>query len=398
MRRNIIITGGELLNKGAQAMTFVTVDALKKRFPDHDIYVLSDMDFHRPEEEKSRYAFQFTEWYPIKFARAQKNRLLRLACLLRHRKDLVTCESLYRNCDLMVDISGYGLGSIWGVKHLRYYLDHLEYAQSFGIPCYLLPQSFGPFDFSEDQKEQAGRIPELLSSVKVICAREKEGYEELLSRYHLKNVVLCTDLVLSHTDIDLNHIFKAPAVCNLPMIEKNGVAIIPNVRCAELISEQSFCDIYRSVIDVLLENGKTVYLMTHATEDFQLCVKIKSLFSDSEKVVFLDRDFNCLEFNELVKMFDFLVASRYHSIVHALKNEVPCITIGWAVKYKALMENFSQEEYSFDLRDAIALDSIRHTAQQLCTEYTKESGIIHQRLWELQKKDAFQYIREECRN
>ena len=28
--RNIIITGGELFNKGAQAMTFVAVDELKK--------------------------------------------------------------------------------------------------------------------------------------------------------------------------------------------------------------------------------------------------------------------------------------------------------------------------------------------------------------------------------
>lgn len=392
MRKNIIITGGELFNKGAQAMTFVTVDELKKRFPDHDIYVLSDMDFRRPEEEKRRYAFRFTEWYPIKFARAQKNPFLRLACLLLNRKELTACESLYRNCDLMVDISGYGLGSNWGVKQLRYYLDHLEYAQSFHIPCYLMPQSFGPFDFDEDKKEQARRIPRLLSSVELICAREKEGYEELRNRYRLKNVVLCTDLVLSHTDIDLQHIFKAPVVYNLPKIEKNSVAIIPNVRCAELISEQSFLDIYRSLIDTLLENGKTVYLMTHATEDLRLCVKIKSLFSDSEKVIVLEQDFNCLEFNELVKNFDFLIASRYHSVVHAFKNGVPCITLGWAVKYKALMKEFSQEAYCFDLRNAIETDSMRLAVQQLCMGCGRESNVIRRKLQVMMKKNAFQYI------
>ena len=31
--RNIIITGGGLENKGAQAMTFITVNELAKRFP-----------------------------------------------------------------------------------------------------------------------------------------------------------------------------------------------------------------------------------------------------------------------------------------------------------------------------------------------------------------------------
>ena len=36
---NVIITGGDLKNKGAQAMTFVTVDEIKKRFPEERIYL-----------------------------------------------------------------------------------------------------------------------------------------------------------------------------------------------------------------------------------------------------------------------------------------------------------------------------------------------------------------------
>ena len=69
--KNIIITGGELHNKGAQAMTFVTVIELKKRFPDHQIYLLSELDLNRPKDEKKKYAFEFTGWYPILFAKAQ---------------------------------------------------------------------------------------------------------------------------------------------------------------------------------------------------------------------------------------------------------------------------------------------------------------------------------------
>ena len=50
--KNIIITGGELFNKGAQAMTFIAVDEMKKRFPDHQILVLSEMDLQRSKEER----------------------------------------------------------------------------------------------------------------------------------------------------------------------------------------------------------------------------------------------------------------------------------------------------------------------------------------------------------
>ena len=50
--RNIIVTGGELFNKGAQAMTFIAVSELRRRFPNHEIFLLSEMDFARPQAEK----------------------------------------------------------------------------------------------------------------------------------------------------------------------------------------------------------------------------------------------------------------------------------------------------------------------------------------------------------
>ena len=38
--RYILISGGTLRNKGAQAMVFVAVDELRKRFPNHEILAL----------------------------------------------------------------------------------------------------------------------------------------------------------------------------------------------------------------------------------------------------------------------------------------------------------------------------------------------------------------------
>ena len=145
--RNIIITGGELFNKGAQAMTFIAVDEMKKRFPDHKILVLSEMDLQRPKEEREQYVFGFIGWYPIKFARCQTNSVSRGLCLLRNRKELLEAENIYKNADLMVDVSGYALGSNWSEETCNHYLDHLEFAKAFHIPVYLMPQSFGPFQF-----------------------------------------------------------------------------------------------------------------------------------------------------------------------------------------------------------------------------------------------------------
>lgn len=151
--KNIIITGGELFNKGAQAMTFITVDEIKKRFPDHRILVLSEMDLQRPKKEQEQYAFSFMGWYPIKFAKCQSNPILRALCLLRNQKELMEAEAIYKNTDLMIDISGYALGSNWSKETCNRYLDHLEFAKEFRIPVYLMPQSFGPFEFQGDEGE-----------------------------------------------------------------------------------------------------------------------------------------------------------------------------------------------------------------------------------------------------
>ena len=64
MKRNILITGGELFNKGAQAMTFVTVSELSKRFPDKQIILVSGRDNSRPQAEKDRYCFsKYRKYY-----------------------------------------------------------------------------------------------------------------------------------------------------------------------------------------------------------------------------------------------------------------------------------------------------------------------------------------------
>ena len=390
--RNIIITGGELFNKGAQAMTFVAVDECKKRFPDHEIYVLSEMDLRRPKEEREQYAFKFTGWYPIQFAKCQSNPLLRTAHLLRHGKELEACEKLYRNCDLMIDVSGYGLGSNWGVNQLTNYLNHLEFAKAFDIPCYLMPQSFGPFEFRGEKETQGNRVQNLLSSVKLICAREQEGYDELRSRYQLENVVLYPDLVLSNSGIDVRNVFTSPAPINIPVIHENSVAIIPNNKCTEVEDETKLLSLYQAIIEYLLNREKTVYLLSHATTDRELCEKIKSLFSSTEKVIWLDQDFSCLEFNALVSHFEFLVASRFHSIVHAFKNGVPCIALGWAVKYSILMREFSQDDYCFDLRDGLESERLVAAIDRMSLANKDERTMILKQMKRIQSKNAFDLL------
>ena len=48
--KNIIIVGGDFNNKGAQAMSFITISRLREHFPNHEILFASGMDVVRKKE------------------------------------------------------------------------------------------------------------------------------------------------------------------------------------------------------------------------------------------------------------------------------------------------------------------------------------------------------------
>lgn len=392
--RNIIITGGELFNKGAQSMTFITVDEMKQRFPNHHIFVLSEMDLLRKKKEKEQYTFSFMGWYPLKFAKCQSNFILRAVCLIRNKKELKEAELIYKNTDLMIDISGYALGSNWSIETCNRYLDHLEFAKEFQIPVYLMPQSFGPFEFKGDEgKKIDNRIAKLLPMVRTICAREQEGFQQLKERYHLKNVILTNDLVLNNRSINLNNIYRDKPEISLPEVISGSIAVIPNQRNYEVANESQVQNFYIFMIKKLLQICPAVYLISHSNSDINICKQLKTEFANESRVILIDKELNCIEFNEIVKNFYFIVASRFHAIVHAFKNNVPCIALGWATKYHELMKQFSQERYMLDVRQKISEDTINVTIETMMNNRDGNSQTIEKKLSKLQESNVFDIIK-----
>lgn len=390
--RNIIITGGGMVNKGAQAMTLIAVHELRQRFPNHRIWLYSPVDLANQKLDKNQFAFDFTGWYPMKFAHCQHNPLQRAITLLRSRRELLEAETLYRNTDFIVDVSGYALGSNWNDKVCNDFLDILEFADGFGIPVYLMPQSFGPFDFGAGRQNLNDRVRKLLPTAKVIFAREQEGYDALVNTYGLTNVRLATDLVLGNKGIKLSNVFMSAPATNIPHIADNGVAVIPNSMNANVSSRETVVTMYTEVIEKLLGMGKTVYLLSHSAMDAALCRTLKDRFEDCEAVILLEQDFSCLEFNELVQKFQYLVASRFHSIVHAYKNGIPCIALGWATKYHDLLKLFGQAQYVFDVRSQTGTAEMLDAIGQMDGCYAEEAAKIRRDLAAVQQENVFDVL------
>lgn len=134
--KRIIISGGNFVNKGAEAMLYVTVNECVTRFkgcicivqlPEGFFEVQSIEDLHALSNKK----------------RADGRSKI---------KKLVAMIKSYARADMMLDISGYELCSKLGKYPTMRYLFKIALCKWTKTKAVLMPQSYGPFDYGGKSK------------------------------------------------------------------------------------------------------------------------------------------------------------------------------------------------------------------------------------------------------
>lgn len=252
-----------------------------------------------------------------------------------------------------------------------------------------MPQSFGPFDFAESKDQELRR---LLPAAKVIFARERDGLLGLKTRYRLENVRLSGDLVLQNSELNRNHIYlTGESGCKADSVMENSVAIIPNDRNYEFGNRRLVIDMYIRLIAYLRERGKNIYIFPFSY-DFGCCQDIYDRLPDHSGIHLINETYDCLEYRELLKQFQFVVSSRYHAIVHAYKAGTPAVSIGWADKYHELLSQFGQEKYSFDIRNGIDVEELLYAVKAMDDQYLEEQKKINSTFLNTQEENCFDVL------
>jgi len=395
--KNIVIFGGELFNKGAQAMTFTVVDQIKRRFPEKDIYLLSK-DFYRDEREKENYNFEIL---PFNLD-IGLNLLVDSNILIYGDEETYNSSNkmidIFKNSNAFIDISGYHLychdgeesDIVWGLRGQYKYLIRMMLAKKFSKPYFIFPQSIGPFNYKFIHKPLLFPVmSRYLKYPMKVYPREKQGVKDL-KPYTENNVEKERDIVLLNDGYGLSNIYNKNLNLKEIDIKQNSVGLVPNKRVLNRVEEEKLFNLYQNIVKTLRREGKTVYLLRHSSEDLHICEKIKSLFSEDENVVVISRDLNAIGLEKIISQFDFIVGSRYHSIIHAYKNGIPAVVLGWALKYKELLKDFDQTNYYFDMRKNFRQEKIISSVQKMLDNYKGESLKIENRLKKLNKNPVFE--------
>ncbi len=377
-KKNILVIGILSANKGGQARAFTVIDRIKRRFSNKNIYVFYNSDYDGVIKNENIYNFKIIAWCSYLKIRMSSNWLKYLKHNIKYLNLEYKVKKIIKNTAFIIDAYGHRVSSQMSSENWISFLQDVMIASRYSVPYIILPQSIGPFDFPIIEKMFFySLIKKYYLYPKKILIREKDGLR-YINQFRKENVDFAYDIVLNKNDYKISNIFKENPNNLKFIVKSNSICIIPNIEISKRVKTNELNSLYNLLIKDLVSSKKIVYILSHSSEDLGMCIKIKNQFLKNNKVILITDDLNVFEIEHIIKQMDFIIASRYHSIVHAYKNSVPVLAIGWSIKYLELLDAFNQSDYYFDIRSKINIENFSQKLQEMKENYTREKKKISQ--------------------
>jgi polysaccharide pyruvyl transferase WcaK-like protein len=243
----------------------------------------------------------------------------------------------YSEVQAILDASGFAFTDQWGSSRSERLAKECQKWKRQGKKIILLPQAFGPFDSTPVKKA----FSQVVEKVDLIFARDRQSYEYLMT-------------LGSRT----SHIQIAPDFTNLvkglvpeyftPNINK--VCIVPNCRMIDKTSEDvqnKYLLFLKICAEYFLQMNKEPFLLIHQTgdgythSDYGIALQLQQKLGKPINII---RELNPLFIKGILGSCFAVVGSRFHSLVSAMSQGVPCLGTGWSHKYKTLFEEYGCPE------------------------------------------------------
>ena len=396
----IMIVGGNFIGKGAEAMMLTVRDAIQEAFPSAVCCVVPLSEVERKQLEK----------HGFRAVRRQRQSLVRkiLKLILTKTRlvsqqwiDPITVDctgiaNVFLVSHVIVDISGFASSDQYGSLNAfrRWMLYHL--AKCARNKVVFMPQSWGPF------KDLGARVFTrfMLRNSELVCAREKVSLEYLLDARCVP-----PDKALLFPDIAFQF-HASPPEAGQCILNQTGlydrnrpiITITPNMRIFERTPGRGIDNVYLSELTNIIkyflhETSCQIILIPHEASfrrmnDAELCRMLIEQTRDHKRIFMLTGEESAADIKSVIGLSDFLVASRYHSLIAALSMRVPVAVIGWSHKYNEVMREVGLEQWVVD-----AVSSPEGTTNQTIIEAWHQRESIHialkERVPELEKKSSW---------
>ena len=267
----------------------------------------------------------------------------------------------YRRADLITGVGGgylRGKPSFASTIELILLLHPLKIAQILSRPTVLYTQSIGPFS----NKLQQLLVRETLKKVELIIVREDISLKLLRQMDISKNVIRSADCAFAFQG---NNPVDWQALLGLP---KNQQLVGITVRSWLDKSRQAkYEKSVAALADNLAQKGYRVVFIPQVTcehendDDRSVTARVNEYMRYKNEAVVLTEKIDHYEIQSLYGGLDYLVGTRFHSVIFALKSFVPALAIEYEHKTSGIMRDLGLEEWVINIEDVSPAKLIKNT-------------------------------------
>ncbi len=366
MAKSILLVGGNFVNKGAEAMLKTVRSVIESDHPGSQYYaIVTEAQAEVAREEGFIPLFPPQESAILMKLRYYGNAIMyRLAKFLPIQQkpfaDITPLGSMRREIDqldLAVDVSGYAYHDGRGYRQPYETIKAMDFAAKKGAKYVFMPQAWGSFE-----------SPDLRKAMKAMMAKADDFYtRDTVSRRYMAELLgvaideikLCPDIAFA---LPLPAAEIGEKLLQSKGYEKDSrplVAISPNMRVYSRFKGDKNDHPYLQHLEALIKHLISKYqarivLVPNdiypgqkpvGEDDRYLCRVLYQRLNKADSCFLFDEFLSTEQVKSVVGQCDFLVGSRFHSLVFALGQGVPAMAISWSHKYRELFRLFDMEKY-----------------------------------------------------
>ena len=392
------------LNRGDQALVLETSKVIQNVYEGNaQIYMMTDGETSQCKKYGLN-TFQDILKHPSRFTKSQKNnisynkmikiqwgvvaiwdyfvshlllcKITRKLASLFMSKEKREAIQLYEQCDACF-VKGGGFlhdytGGLVGLYTMYYQIYHIKLALAMKKKVYIMPNSYGPFKSERTKK----MLIKLFDKCSVVTARESisaDGDKNGLG----KDIALFPDLAFFLEK-------KERSKINLDENKKYVAITVRPYRFYQYSNPKEKYEAYKNTFvkfaEYLNDKGYTPLFVVHTRavndhENDALCIKeITQLIPKKESYQIIeDDDLDCYDLKALYAKCEFIIGTRFHSVIFSVEQDVPAIAITYGGnKGDGIMKDMDMQEYAIKIGE-LSYEKLTKKFEQL--EKEKDSAV-----------------------
>lgn len=359
---NILIINQPPYNRGDESAHKGLIRSLIKQLPQAKIKVLYPNDFSEsirqyavihPNVEYTRSPIGYIT-HDVLFWRGLNLENLNI---WKYRPRFCRIKEIYNWADYVVCApGGICMGGFQDWNHLM----HLKLAKALKKPLIYYGRSFGPFPIETERNRAFKRISiEMLNYFSFLSIRDRKT-ETLAEEFRVPYVTTVDSAFLDSPKVDIPYELKQNIGDNSYMV------FVPNYLLwhyayKNRISHETVMNFYSQVIDTIWQCNPDMNIVMlpqlfcgdkYALIDVQFFRELAELKNDNRIIVTADCYSSDIQ-QTIINGAKYVIGARYHSIVFAINQGVPCIALSYEHKIAGLLETLGKSEWCVDFTQTL---------------------------------------------